>query len=443
MAEQRPIPLLNRVLRVVVIVAAALLVILLLWSIVARTVNQFTPSVPEGAGAIALEDRAQLLLERASDAVSSVELVLSFLEGASVLIGLGFAAAAFYGLRSTQETREQLSAEVAKIEAIRRTLESQLAELQIYRPYLENLAELRQELEESQRSLEQTINNVARLLQADQEFRLKNYDTAYAFARRVLEQEPSNPMALYIAGWLEVQHLRDRLDDGIAHLQRVAALEVNWPTARAAYGVGIRRKARAASGEERQRLFLQAEGVLKEALSQSPRLMDFEGESFWGPVGGILRELGQIDGAIQAYEQAVAVTPGSSYPWGNLANLYLMKANATQDPQWQERALLAFENTLETAHAELATNPNNFYLLMDVAQATTMLSQRDPARREGARRALAEALAAEVSLNSLETSRRGWQDLLDNCPAAWEAVRQALLGALATIDATIAQAAQA
>ncbi len=437
MSEQKRQSITNRMLQALAIVAAALVVALLLWSMIMRTVNQLTISVPPGAGETALQNEARLLLDRAADSVQAVELVLSFLEGASVLIGLGFGAATIYGLRSSRETREELSAEVAKIEDIRQTLEMQLAELQVYRPYLENLSGLRQELEESQESLEQTINNVARLLQADQEFRLKNYDTAYAFAEQVLQEEPANPMALYIAGWLEVQHLSDKLDEGIAHLQRVAAQEIKWPTARAAYGVGIRRKARAATGEERDRLFLRAEGVIKEALSQAPRLMDFEGESFWGPVGGILRERGELDSAIRAYEQAIAVTPGSSYPWGNLAGLYLMKARTGDDPEWLQKALIAFENTLETSSAELAMKPNNYYLLMDVAQAMSVLGQRDPASFVGARKALAEALSAEVSINSLETSLRGWRDLLENCPVEWDTVRAALDESLRTIERAI------
>lgn len=430
MGTHRPEPLLNRFLQLLAVVAALLLVLFLVATIARRTWLLLTPSVEAPAAGVDV-------LERANDAVASVELLLSFLEGASVLVGLGLGAATIYGLRSARETREELSAEVGKIEAMRGRLDAQLAGLERFRPYLENLTDLRRELEESQRSLEQTIHNVALLLQADQEFRLKNYDTAYAFATQVLRQEPENPMALYIAGWLEVQHLRDRLDDGIAHLEAAARL-TNWPTARAAYGVGLRRKARGASGEERQRLFWQAEGVLKEALSQSPRLMDFEGESFWGPVGGILREIGHIDGAIDAYEKALAVTPDSSYPWGNLATLYLAKAReANGDPRWQQKALAAFANTVRAANSELAQKPNNYYLLMDVAQSSMMLGQQDPASFARAHQALAQALAAEVSLNSLETSRRGWQDLLESCPTDWEAVRAELQKALATLDAAI------
>ncbi len=421
--------LFNQVLRVIAIMGVVLLVMLLIVTVALRTQYVITPSVREQS------PDARDVLERANDAVNSVSLILSFLEGASVLVGLGFGAATLYGMRSTQETREALRAETARIEDVRKQIDAQISELQQYRPYLENLADLRRELEESRRSLEQTIDNVARLLQADQEFRLKNYDTAYEFAHRVLAQDAENPMALYIAGWLEVQHLRDKLDEGISHLQKVAALEANWPTVRAAYGIGLRRKARTASGEERERLFWQAEGVLMEALARSPRLLDFEGESFWGPIGGIRRELGQIDGAIEAYEKALSITPSSSYPLGALATLYLRKARQAADPtEWLAKALKTFEGTRTAAFGELAQKPNNYYLLMDIAQSSIMLGRQDPANFKQGHDTLAQALMAEVSLNSLETSLRGWHDLLDNCPEDWADVRENLEQAIATMS---------
>ncbi len=430
---------LNKLLRIITVGSAIFLLVMLVGSNIIRFIYQLNDA-NTALGDIDDATRAALVLERAEDAVGSVELVLSFLEGASIIIGLGFGALTIYGLRNTQETREQLKAEVERVEDIRKQLDSQLAELQGYRPYLENLATLRNELQQSQISMRRTIDNVATVLQADQEFRLKNYDSAYDFANKVLADDPDNRQALYIAGWLEVQHVRDRLEEGIRHLEHLVHLDSSWPVAKAAYGIGLRRKARGTSeSAEREKLFLHAEGVLKEALSQSPRLMDFEGESFWGPVGGILREIGQYDGAIAAYEKALEVTPSSSYPWGNLATLYLRRAKETGSRQAQEKALNAFENTVRTAHGELVTQPDNYYLLMDIAQAATILGQRDAVHFKEAESSLQAALSAEVSLNAMETSRRGWQDMLDHCPDEWESVRKALQKALEIIDGAIAR----
>ena len=438
--ERRPDS--NLLLRRVAILGAVLLVLLLIFTLAIRTLYTFTTSTAEFQNAGSLEEQANLTLERADDAVNSVSLLLSFLEGASVLVGLGFGAATLYGLRNTEELRDELDSEVEKMAAVRRQIEEQLAELQAYRPMLENLSGLHSELEASQSGLKHTIDNVGRVFQAEQEFRLKNYDSAYTLVTQVLAEEPNNRLALYLAGWLEVAHRSDNLDEGIAHLEKVVRQDSTWPAAKAAYGVGLRRKARASSGEQRDKLFLRAEGVIKEALSQSPRLMDFEGESFWGPVGGILRELGQIDGAIQAYEKALEITPNSSYPWGNLATLYLSQARTTGRRSLQAKALNAFTQTYNAAQGELKTTPNNYYLLMDIAQSLTILGQRDSQHFEIAHLTLEKALKQEVSRNALETSQRGWQDLLDNCPEDWPDVRAGLERALQVIAVRYDQTAE-
>lgn len=380
-------------------------------------------------------DEANVILDRAQDAVSSAELVLSFLEGASVVIGLGFAAATLYGLRNTQEIRTDLQAEVAKVEAIRQQLDDQVATLHAYRPYLENLQELRSELQDSQVSLENTIENVQRVFQADQEFRLRNYHSAYRLASQVLANDPDNRMALYIAGWLEVQHLPNKLESGIGHLEHVVDLESNWPAAKAAYGVALRRKARGITDpDEREDMFLKAEGILKTALAESPRLLDFEGESFWGPVGGILREMGRCDSAIQAYEKALDVTPDSSYPWGNLATLYLKQASENGNAEYKEKSLKAYERTVITAKAELVTRPNNFYLLMDIAQSASIIGHRDAAYFNESLAALNDALTTQSSSSAIETSMRGWNDLLAYCPEDWDDVHAHLTRCIATIQ---------
>ncbi len=435
MSAQRSASPGSALLRRVAVMSAILIVLLLVIALVLRNLFAYTASI--NTSTLSLEDRTALTLERAQDAVNAVELLLSFLEGASVLVGFGFTAATLYGLRSAQDLRKEMESEIARIETLRQDLVTQLAELEAYRPYLENLTGLRLDLEQSQTSLKQTIDNVSRVFQAEQEFRLKNFHSAYALVTDVLEREPDNRLALYLAGWLEVQHLGDRLDQGIAHLEKVVRQDANWPAAKAAYGVGLRRKARASTGEAREKLFLRAEGMIKEALSQSPRLMDFEGESFWGPVGGILRELNQVDGAIYAYEKALEITPNSSYPWGNLATLYLLKAKSSGDRSLQTKALNAFVNTYNAAQAELKTNPNNYYLLMDIAQSLSILGRRDPAHFDTAQKTLMKALKLEVSRTSLETSLRGWQDLLDNCPADWPEVRSEIEQALSIIHTAI------
>lgn len=424
--------------------ALVVLTVIFVWDVIQlRTQSGTIPGT--GAALLADEDTADLILERANDAIGSVDLVLSFLEGAAVLIGLGFGALTYYGMRNSQETRAMLREEAAAIEetvkeleGIREELQAKLSQLEVYEPDLQNLRTLRQDLTTSQDSLLLTIDNVARVLQADQEFRLKNHDTAYKFASRVLEQDPDNWLALYIAGWLEV-HQMDKLDAGIEHLKQAMKLEDDWPAVQAAYGVALRRKARGtAEGPERDRLFNAAEGALLSALSGSPNLMDFNSESFWGSVGGIRLETGRPESAMEAYEKALAVTPGSSYPAGNAAALRLRYANVTGTDENKERALDAFKVTLDAARREQILNPDDYWLWMDIAQAQAILGQREPDQFTDAHDALNRALATRPSVNALQTSRRGWQTMADNCPPEWTMVQEHIEQALQQLDEIIA-----
>lgn len=420
----------------------ALAVVLLLIGVLAtRIYYMVTPNVAANAQLDALE--------RANDAVNSVDIVLSFLEGASVLIGLGFGASALYGIRNTDEVRRELESEIAKVRQLRDDvvassrlaeerdhkmqdhLERQIAALEAYRPDLERLKDLRQEIARAQEEL-------ALVQQADQEFRLGNHQTAYNFAHQVLATNPHNWMALYIAGWLEVHQL-DKLDDGIEHLKHVNELKTDWPAAMAAYGVALRRKARRMEGDERANLFNKAEGALLQALGQSPNLKDFNEESFWAPVGGIRLETHRMDSAIEAYENALRVTPDSSYPAGNLATLYLQRAHVTGSVSDRERALDAFERTVSAARREQIMKPNDYYLWMDIAQAQTILGYRGPHYFVETRKALANALQTDPSANLMETSMRGWHSLLDHCPTEedWQPVRDSIQGAIAAIQTVL------
>jgi tetratricopeptide (TPR) repeat protein len=431
----------NGILRGVVILMALVVVALLIVTLLLRIVIMVTPSVGGNAQLDALE--------RANDAVNSVNIMLSFLEGASVLIGLGFGAAALYGLRNTDEVRKDLENEVSRVQRLRddvleksraaeerdqemqTRLERQIEFMDGFRPDLERLRDLRAQIVRAQEEL-------ALVQQADQEFRLGNYNTAYRFAEQVLSTNPDNWLALYIAGWLEV-HQRDALEEGIVHLRHVTKLKTDWPAAMAAYGVALRRKARRSSGEERANLFNQAEGALLQALGHSPNLMDFNSESYWGPVGGIRLETGRMDSAIEAYEQALLVTPDSSYPAGNLATLYLQRAHRTASQEDRDRALDAFQRTVRAARREQIMKPSDYYLWMDIAQAQTILGQRDPAHFESAQEALTSALQAQPSSNMMETSLRGWRSLLDHCPddSDWEAVRAEIRQSIGVLEAQV------
>jgi tetratricopeptide (TPR) repeat protein len=369
------------------------------------------------------------VLERANEAVNSVNLVLSFLEGASVLLALAVGAAAIYGFRQYGETRKELEDKLKHIEELSQNISKHI-------PQLNNLDSLEKKLETSNTSLTNIIANTSRLLQADLEFRLGNHNTAYSFITEVLENDPENQAALYIAGWLETHHIDGKTEDGLEHLGELVQISGKWPSALAAHGVALRRKAMTLRDEKKpyKDLLTRAEGELKVALGQAPNIVDFNRESFWGPVGGILRDLDDIGGAIKAYERALDTTPGSSYPQGNLASLYLHAAKREQSEE--KKMLTAFEDTIKSAMSELASTPNDYYLVMDISMAEIILGYKDNKRFGEGDKRLGQSFGFKPTPKKLEVSRRGWQFLYRNIPDrdGWQPVKEAIEEALKKID---------
>src|SRR5690606_40897737 len=76
-------------------------------------------------------------------------------------------------------------------------------------------------------------------------------------------------------------------------------------------GYVLRRRADQLPADDmnRGRLMAEAELKLREALNLAPKLVDEDGESWWGSLGGLHRRRGQLDDAIEAYKLAQQVTP--------------------------------------------------------------------------------------------------------------------------------------
>jgi len=374
---------------------------------------------------------AQQALKEADETRDTLELLLSFLQGGAILAGVALGAAAYFGFRNSKETREELEKRISdqldKVPAeVDKAAKSQLGgyEKQIKDGLAATSSTLTDEFKKEQKKFFAIVDD---LFEAAQELQLKNYAQAHAAALRVLSGQDDNPQALYIAGWLELQFIPNQFEKGLEHLKKVAEFRNDWPTARAAYGIALRRQATKETDPiEQQNLFVRAEGELLAALGQNPYLLDPNQESFWGPIGGIRRDKGNMSGAIEAYENALKVTPRSSYPLGNLAGLYLEAV--TTDSSYLPRVLPAFENTLDAAVQESILNPNDYFHVMDIAMSSIMLGQGDAASFRRGQHALDSALkmgsaTSETLCRSLDA---GWRRLIKFCPAEWTEVRKNL-----------------
>lgn len=389
----------------------------------------FLPSYPaEEATVLKRADDAVMAAERATD---SADRVMGFLEAASLLVALALGAAAIYGFRNSQETRRELREEVDELKTLRKEIEQ-------HRDALRTLPGQLTRIESTEQRVDESLNNLQPifidLLQASQELLLKNFREAYKAIRDVLKRDGDNPMALYIAGWLELQQIEEAtLNEAADHLHRALTIAPDWPAAIAAYGVVTRRRGLESAGKTREQYFDEAEGRLRQALGINPGLLDLNRESLRGPLAGILRDSDRIDQAILEYEKACSVTPGSSYPHGNLAALYLRKACQDPGSDSQAKAVATFKKTLHLARAELAIEPNEYYLMMDVSMSTMMLGFEDAENFAAGYGDLVVTLDMEnITTKELGVSLRGWTFLHDNCPQGdtWDGVRRWLLWSL-------------
>lgn len=198
---------------------------------------------------------------------------------------------------------------------------------------------------------------------------------------RALELDESNPIAHYKLGYVYVH--QDDLEDAERHLKRALELEPEFAPAQATLGYTYRKKAdrlrkqvdlKTTAPEAQMRmsadmnmLYGMAESLLVSTLKDAPRLLDEDGESWWGSLGGLYRRRGQLDLAIGAYKRAAECTPYSSYPFGNLAMLM------TQTGQIDE-ARSYFRQMERIALREIAADNNNFYGYADLL--TAQLAQK-------------------------------------------------------------------
>lgn len=434
----------ERILKPILWSAIAALILVSLINISFQTYSAYKRYLTEDAG---LQDddtltdpqrrmleRAEVTLDRANESAEMAGTILSFLEGASVLIALALGAAAIFGFQNSRELRKDIEEERAKIEAELKKFTLFWEQIRPVEDSLRNLDRSLTAFENAQKSIQ---DNFGDLLQANQELSLKNYLEAYHYAKRVLERSPNNIQALYIAGWLETQYIPGMLESACQRFQEALQIDAKAPSVKAAFGVALRRMAIASKDDkEKRRLFDESLGNLLQALGQNENLIDLNRESFWGPVGGNYRDKGQIDSAIEAYERALSVTPGSSYPMGNLGALYLYQAKEQQSDEFKQKALDMFKETVRASESEIGLNPNDYFVIMDLAMANTILGAEETKYYRTAQRWLNHALSDAIGATPgmLRVSLGGWRRLFESCPEDWGQVQVNLDKAIKKIE---------
>ena len=343
-------------------------------------------------------DIAARALERADQNNETANTILSLLEGGSVLLTLIVGAVAITYTLNLRDLREDMEERAeANEERVRNTLSLREAELntlsqelrnfitvtdqqftkltQETQSRLEGVTELiTKELADARIKAEQSFRVLSLQLLAEQQVRARNYDTAIQTLQEAYELDGSNQTTNYLLGYLYIA--RRKFEGALNHLTRALKDNQDFVPALAAMGLAQRRLGdQEDEAIRRNRYYAEAEVNLLKALEVDGAMVDADGESYFGTLGGLYRRQNRNQDALQAYEKAVGITPKSSYPIGNLAVLYKRLGR-------DDEAKATFVTAQRIAEDVLETQPNDYWAELDLAQALLVQEKSDDALKK-------------------------------------------------------------
>ncbi len=337
-------------------------------------------------------DRADVAVARVDDGVEDAFSLLGLYESVGVTIGLltavaGAFAAVIGGLyarniqraisqleetrqlvkKEVEDTKQMLKDEVDKTQTlIEHELEEERQRLNAaLKEKSTELETLHQELESTARAQREETTRAlmahSLLNLAERQYRATDFKGAIDTYKRALELDVLNPITHYQLGYVYIHS--DLLEQAVEHLSRALEMDPQLAQAQAALGYALRRQGEAMEkGPERNRMLNRAESNLLDALSLSPRMLDNDGESWWGSLGGLYRRMGRVEQTIDAYEHAADVTPHSSYPFSNLALLHSLNGD-------YDAMIKAYERVERLALTETNSERNNYWAYNDLLTA--------------------------------------------------------------------------
>ena len=344
-------------------------VLLLLVLICIPLAAQETPTpLPEE-----LVEDAVRAAEDANRAVEQAFSLLGLFEAFGIVVTFIAGVAGFFGFARLGSARSELVAARERVEnELEQLRKSFDAEIEQRRTEFDKL---RQSLESSaaerQKTTERSLLAQAFIPLGERQYRAQDFTGALESYKRALELDPINPVIHYRLGYVYTH--TGELEEAKKHYLEAIALAEEFAPALAGLGFVYRRTAeKMEEGIARDQMFNEAEKLLLQALELSPKLVDDDGESWWGILGGLYRRRGQVDQAIYAYRQATIVTPQSSYGFGNLAFLYMQKNN-------REEMLKTYAEVENLAAAEAQADVDNYWGHADLLVARYALGKAEEA----------------------------------------------------------------
>ena len=354
----------------------ALLLIALLMTVAPAAAQQDTPN-PEPAPALPMDEalaRAEALLaaveeaaaraeDRVEDAEKQVDYAFNLLglfEALGIVLTLVGGVAAAFGItrlfsaqNDLTEARKRFEEEMA---ASRKRLDDETAAKQ---------AEINMLRDELLRSTSNATLALSYLPLGERQYKSGDFSGAIDIYERALHLDQHNPIIHYRLGYVYTQS--GKLEMAIHHLHQALKIDTDFAPALAVLGYAYRRMGeKMGEGIERDSTLNDAERYLLQALNRSQKLVDEEGESWWGSLGGLYRRRGQVDQAIYAYKRASEVVPTSSYAFSNLALLYM---------QQNQRDLMiqTYRDVEKLAENEVRADVDNYWAYADLLTARLAL----------------------------------------------------------------------
>lgn len=378
-----------RLKRGVLLLAALLAAVLLAVPVLAQDAPESTPeATPDAPPVIRPNDPAtrgevEALLNRAEQAVIIAEEAAEDAEGAisyandlfglfeamsgAVALVVPFLAitATIIGFQRLNSAQNELKEARVRFE---KDIEERSAELDRLRDQLQ-ASLVTQRNEASKAALALSL-----LPLGEKQYRAQDYQGAIDTYKRALQLDPDNLITHYRLGYVYTQS--GELETAEYHLSRSLEIDETFAPALAARGYVYRRIAeKMAQGIDRDELLNQAEANFLAGLRLSPKLVDEDGESWWGALGGLYRRREQTGEAIRAYEQGAKVTPHSSYPFSNLALLYMQTEN-------RERMIETYKRVEKLAYGEIQADVDNYWAYADLIVARMALGKFEAAWAE-------------------------------------------------------------
>ncbi len=335
-----------------------------------------TPDVAARAESAA--DRAAQSAAAARLAANDASSYLSIFESIGTMIGvmtgifvpLLAVVAGFVGLNRLGNARNELGDAKKQFEddldKLRLSIQDDLRAKQEELDALKD--ELRKSAEDERLKSVQASFALSLLPLGERQYQFKDLDGALSTYRQALSLDPDNIVILYKLGYVYVQ--MGLTDDARVHLERALELQDDFAPALATLGYVERRVAEPLPMQNIQRgqQLARAEQLIRRALAISPKLVDEDGESWWGSLGGLHRRRGQVDEAIDCYVRATEVTPQASYPYGNLAQLYLFKND-------RARMREMYQQTERMALRRVMLDTTDFWAFADLLVAQLALGK--------------------------------------------------------------------